>query len=412
MLHQTEYVNQGDNVIRTNFKARVLASGLLVATMLTVVGASTVVQASGATKKLSPYLIGVPMPITGAEAQAGTDIFHAELMAAQQINRHGGILGHQIKLLEQDDACDAGTAVNAANLLVSKGVQAIVGGYCSGATLPAEPIISRAGIPYVMPSANNPELTTGGYKNVFLVDPSGAGDASEAAKFFKQQGISKVFIIDDQSSFGVAIANGAAKSVTASGGTVVSGGVQSIPATSNDFSAVISQIKSSGATGIYWSGYFAQAAQFATQLNAAGVIGPNGTAKLAVADGSVDATYLSGAGAAANGTYATIAALASGVGNVLNSRADRLFSVAYHKQFRAAPGPYSAFGYDAINALVLAATHVKSIKPARVIAGLRVLHFNGLTGKVSFDRSGNRLGAVIDLLKVVNGKYTLATPQP
>lgn len=381
--------------------------------MLTVVtGAATGGPASAAAKKLPPYVVGVPMPMTGAEAQAGTQIFNAEKMAAALVNKHGGVLGHQIKLIEQDDACDAGTAVNAANLLVSKGVQAIVGGYCSGATLPVEPIIARAGIPYVMPAANSPELTTGGYHNVFLIDPSGSGDGAEAAKFFKQQNISKVFIIDDQSSFGVAIADAAAKDVAAAGGTVVAGGVQSIPATSNDFSAVISQIKSSGATGIYWSGYFSQAAQFATQLNAAGLIGPSGTAKLVVADGSVDATYISGAGAAANGTYATIAALASGVGNVLSSKADRAFNLAYRKQFKSAPGPYSAFGYDAINALVLAAKHVKSIKPARVIAGLRVLHFNGLTGKVSFDKTGNRAGAVMDLLEVLNGKYTLAKPQP
>ena len=398
---------------KTNFKARVLTSGLLVATMFTVVaGATAGGPASATTAKLSPYLVGVPMPMTGAEAQAGTQIFRAELMAAQQVNRNGGLFGHPIKLLEQDDACDAGTAVNAANLLVSKGVKAIVGGYCSGATLPAEPIIARAGIPYVMPAANSPELTTGGYHNVFLVDPSGAGDGSEAAAFFKQQAITKVFIIDDQSSFGVAIANAAAKDVHADGGTVVAGGVQSIPATSNDFSAVISQIKSSGAKGIYWSGYFAQAAQFATQLNAANVIGPHGRDKLVVADGSVDATYISGAGAAANGTYATIAALASGVGNVLNSTADRAFNLAYQRQFHSAPGPYSTFGYDAIMALVLAARHVKSLVPSRVIAGLRVLHFIGLTGRVSFDRTGNRLGAVMDLLEVVNGKYQLAVPQP
>lgn len=397
---------------RNSFRARILTSGLLVVGMLTVVtSVSSSVAASGASK-LKPYLVGVPMPMTGAEAQAGTQIFRAELMAAQQINKNGGVLGHKIKLIEQDDACDAGTAVNAANLLVSKGVKAEVGGYCSGATLPAEPIISRAGIPYVMPAANSPQLTVGGYKNVFLIDPSGAGDGSEAAAFFHQQAISKVFIIDDQSSFGVAIANAAASDITAKGGTVVAGGVQSIPATSNDFSAVISQIKSSGATGIYWSGYFSQAAQFATQLNAAGVIGTNGTAKFVVADGSVDATYLSGAGAAANGTYATIAALASGVGNVLGSKADRAFNAAYRKEFKSAPGPYSAFGYDAIKALVLAARHVKSIAPARVIAGLHALKFTGLTGKVSFDKTGNRLGAIMDMLEVVNGKYVLASPQP
>jgi branched-chain amino acid transport system substrate-binding protein len=255
-------------------------------------------------------------------------------------------------------------------------------------------------------------LTTGGYKNVFLIDPSGSGDAAEAAAFFKQQSIKKVFVIDDQSAFGVAIADDAATDIAADGGTVVGGGVQSIPSTSTDFSAVISQIQSAGATGIYWTGYFSQAAQFVTQLNAAGVIGTNGTAKFVGADSSVDATYISGAGAAANGTYATIAALASGVGNVLSSKADKAFDAAYQKEFHSAPGPYSAFGYDAITALDLAATHAKSIVPSHVMKALRQLKFNGLTGAISFDKTGNRLGAVMDLLEVVNGQYALASPQP
>ena len=398
---------------RSSHKARILTAGLLVASMATVVaGVSGGGLASAAKKTPSPYLVGVPMPMTGAEAQAGTQIYDAELMAAQAINKAGGVLGHKIKLMEQDDACDAGTAVNAANLLVSKGVKAEVGGYCSGATLPAEPIISKAGIPYIMPAANSPQLTIGGYKNVFLIDPSGAGDATEAAAFFKQQKETKIFIIDDQSAFGVAIADAAATDIAGDGGTVVSGGVQSIPATSNDFSAVISQIQSSGATGIYWTGYFAQAAQFATQLNAAGLIGASGKTTFVVADASVDPTYISGAAAAANGTYATIAALASGVGNVLGTAADRKFDAAFKKEFHAATGPYSAFGYDAITALDLAATHVKSIVPARVIAALRTLKFSGLTGAVSFDKLGNRQGATMDLLEVVNGAYALASPQP
>jgi branched-chain amino acid transport system substrate-binding protein len=263
-----------------------------------------------------------------------------------------------------------------------------------------------------MPAANSPELTTGGYTNVFLIDPSGTGDATEAAAFFKQQNETKIFIIDDQSAFGVAIADAAATDIAGDGGTVVSGGVQSIPSTSNDFSAVISQIQSSGATGIYWTGYFAQAAQFATQLNAAGLIGTGGKTTFVVADASVDPTYISGAGAAANGTYATIAALASGVGNVLGTAADRKFAAAFKKEFHAATGPYSAFGYDAITALDLAAKHVKSIAPARVIAALRTLKFNGLTGAVSFDKQGNRQGATMDLLEVVSGAYALASPQP
>ena len=83
--------------------------------------------ASAASRVPSPYLVGVSEPVTGAEAQAGTEIYDGELLAADNINAAGGVLGHKLALREEDDACDPQTSVNAANKLVSLGVQAMVG---------------------------------------------------------------------------------------------------------------------------------------------------------------------------------------------------------------------------------------------------------------------------------------------
>lgn len=83
---------------RNSFKARILTSGVVIAGMLTVATGATVGGAASASAKSSPYLIGVPMPMTGAEAQAGTQIFNAESLAAQQINKKGGVLGHRTEV--------------------------------------------------------------------------------------------------------------------------------------------------------------------------------------------------------------------------------------------------------------------------------------------------------------------------
>lgn len=263
-------------------------------------------SASAAAKAGSAsYVVGVSEPMTGAEAEAGTEIYDGELLAATKINASGGVLGHKIVLKEEDDACDPQTSVNAANKLVSLGVQAMVGGYCSSAAQPAEAIYARAGIPNIQAAANSGTLTQGGYHNVFLIDPGGSLQAEEAAAFFtKVLHTKKLLIADDQSTYAVNVAQLTQKDLAHSSTSVLP--VQAVPNTDQDFSAVINTVRSDKATAVYWTGYFAQAAEFVRQLRTAGLSIP-----FVTADGSVDPTFIKDAGADAAGTYATISVLSS-----------------------------------------------------------------------------------------------------
>lgn len=358
--------------------------------------------ASGA-PSAGTYLVGVPEPMTGAEAQSGTEIYNAIKLAADQINAAGGVLGHQIVLNEQDDACDPQTSVNAANKLVSLGVQAVVGGYCSSAALPAEPIYARAGIPNLQAAANASTLTQHGYSDVFLLDPNGALQAQEASSFFLNVlHAKKILIADDQSAYAVNVAQLAQQDITKAGGTVLP--VQAVPASTQDFTPVITTLRSDGADAVYWTGYYAQAALFVRQLRGAGL-----TIPFVTADGSVDPAFIKDAGAAnANGSYATIATTTQ----FLTGSAAQTFDQAYQSAYGSAPGPYSAYGYDAMEALANAAKAANSLAPAQVIAALRTISFDGLTGPVSFASDGTRVGAHFVVLEVVNGQYQLAPTQP
>jgi len=362
--------------------------------------ASAIVPAGAATS--ASYLVGVSEPVTGAEAQAGTEIYDGELLAAEAVNAAGGVLGHQVVLKEQDDACDPQTSVNAANKLVSEGVQAMVGGYCSSAAQPAESVYARAGIPNVESAANSSTLTAGGYHDVFLIDPGGPLQAAEAVGLFSKILKTKTLLIaDDQSTYAVNVAQLTAKGLAKSSTKVLP--VQAVPNTDQDFSAVINTLRADKATAVYWTGYFAQAAEFVRQLRTDGIMIP-----FATADGSVDPTFIKDAGADANGTYATISVLSS----FLTGAAAQAFDKAYVAKFHAQPGPYSAYGYDGIYALVNAAKAAGSLAPAKVVAALHKLRFAGLTGEVSFAPDGSRLGAHFVVLKVVGGQYKLAPQQP
>lgn len=377
------------------------ALGLLIAAC-----GGTASSPKSSTPSSGSYLVGVPMPETGPNAEAGTQIFDGEELAVRQINKAGGVLGHKIVLSEEDDACSPDTAVTAATDLVSQGVQAIVGQYCSSAAQPAEPIFAHAnhgqGIPNIQPSANSTSLLQGGYHNVFLMDPDGSLQAQEAIGWFsKVLKTKRVLIADDESTYSVNIANLTAAGLKGTGVTVLP--IQAIPDTTTDFSSVIASIQSQHATAVYWTGYFAQAALFVRQLRQAGLNIPFTTA-----DGSVDPTYISDAGSYANGTYATIATTTQ----FLKGSAAGAFDKDYVAAFNSQPGPYSAYGYDGIYALAKAATAAHSLNPVKVIDALHHLKFQGLTGPVSFAANGARIGAHFVVLEVVNGQYQLAPNQP
>ncbi|HTV11600.1 MAG TPA: branched-chain amino acid ABC transporter substrate-binding protein [Acidimicrobiales bacterium] len=350
----------------------------------------------------STYLVGVSEPMTGAEAQAGTEIWDGEVLAANAINAAGGVLGHKIVLKEEDDACDPQTSENAANKLVSLGVQAMVGGYCSSAAQPAEPIYARAGIPNIQVAANSSTLTEAGYHDVFLIDPGGGLQAEEAAGFFtKVLKVKSLLIADDQSTYAVNVAQLTQKDLAGSSVKVFA--IEAVPDTDQDFSALINTIRADKAGAVYWTGYFAQAAEFVRQLRTDGLEMP-----FVTADGSVDPTFVKDAGADSNGTYATIAVL---TGFLTGTQANA-FDKSYKAQFHSQPGPYSAYGYDGMYALADAAKAAGSLSPGKVIAALHKLKFHGLTGEVSFAPDGSRLGAHFVVLEVKNGQYELAPVQP
>ncbi|MGH3025977.1 MAG: ABC transporter substrate-binding protein, partial [Gaiellaceae bacterium] len=50
-------------------------------------------------------VIGVPVPLSGDYASAGTDILHGAVLSAKKINAAGGVNGKKIKIVQQDDAC-------------------------------------------------------------------------------------------------------------------------------------------------------------------------------------------------------------------------------------------------------------------------------------------------------------------
>lgn len=361
-----------------------------VATMAMLVG-----MAPGAAWSASGTIkIGVPVPLSGSYANAGTDILDGAKLIAAKINAAGGVLGKQIELVPEDDACDAQTAVQAAQKLVDAGVAAIAGGYCSGAALPELSTFHRAGLPYVLDASTNPRLTEMGYDDVFRTIGRDDEQGPFAANFMKNFLHAKnAAVIDDNTTYAKGLAQSTVKFLKQDGVDVVY--ANAITPGQMDYSPTLTRVAALKPDVIYYTGYFSEAGLMVKEARQLGL-----KITLMGGDGTNDPTLMKTAGPAADGMIITTAPLAQ----FLSGATD--FVDAYTKAYGNGPGPYSVYEYDAVGITAKAIADAKSDKPADIIAALhKITDYKGVTGTISFDKKGDRAHAVYITITVRNDKF-------
>jgi len=80
-----------------------------------------------------PILIGVETPLSGTFAPDGQLVLDGVELAVNYINSHGGVLGHPLKIVVEDEGSTTSSAVSAAEILVEQyHVQYMIGPFFSG----------------------------------------------------------------------------------------------------------------------------------------------------------------------------------------------------------------------------------------------------------------------------------------
>ncbi|GAB7022597.1 ABC transporter substrate-binding protein [Salidesulfovibrio brasiliensis] len=106
-----------------------------------------------------PILIGSIFAHTGKAAEENTPNYLMARMAAQSINKSGGVLGRRIRLIELDNQSSVLGARQAAVDAVNAGVVAVVGPSWSSHAMAMAPIFQKAGIPMVGATTTSPKVT-------------------------------------------------------------------------------------------------------------------------------------------------------------------------------------------------------------------------------------------------------------
>jgi branched-chain amino acid transport system substrate-binding protein len=343
--------------------------------------------------------VGEFASLTGKEATFGTSSHEGTLLAIEEINAAGGVLGKKIELLTEDDQSKAGEPANAVNKLISRdGVVAILGEVASSRSLEAAPICQQSKIPMISPASTNPTVTKEGdfiFRACFTDPFQGAALANFSTSELKATKVA--MLTDVKSDYSKGLAKCFKEKFLANGGTLVTeldynGG-------DKDFKAQLTTIKNSNPQAIFVPGYYTDVALIAIQAKQLGISAP-----LFGGDGWESSVLLDIGKDAMNGSYfSTHCAADQGTPKMT------AFVEAYKKRFAGkVPDAMAVLGYDSAMLLADAIKRAGTTESAALrtaIAGTK--DFDGVSGKFSLNADRDAVKALV-FIKIEDGKFRYA----
>lgn len=340
--------------------------------------------------------IGEYASLTGKEATFGQSSHEGTVLAIDEINSAGGVLGKKLELLTEDTQSKAGESATVVNKLIARdGVVAVLGEVASSRSLEAARICQEGKIPMVSPSSTNPKVTeTGDFIfRVCFIDPfQGTVVADFARKSLKAQ---KVAVFTDvKSDYSKGLAQFFKERFTGNGGTIVAeldynGG-------DKDFKAQLTSIKAANPDGVFIPGYYTDVALICIQARQIGLNVP-----LFGGDGWESEDLVKIGKEAVEGTYFSTH-YHPDVGTDLSRR----FVDNYKKRYGGkTPDALAAMGYDSAIVLVDAMKRAGSTDGQKVRDALAATkNFEAVTGRISINEKRDATKAAV-ILQVKNGKY-------
>jgi len=362
--------------------------------ILAVVGASALAigalvstSAQAASTSVSLVFQG---PLSGGEALAGQDELLGTLTALQMYNDSKPAV--KVTLVKADDQGDPSVAGPVSQgIATNKNVVGIIGSAYSGATIASFPAYKAAGIPMVSQSATrvtltDPKAADNGFPIFHRVVPPDSLQGTSLVKW-ATEGVSspKVYVLDDLQTYSTGLVQYMAPQLKAQGITPVAYSHQ--PKGTTDYTSEVSKIKSSGANVVIYAGYYPEAGALAKALKDGGYKGV-----LASGDGTVNAGFITGAGAAAaEGVRLTAPDLPFSL--VANAAQKAAYTKATGEAISKADShTYVVSSFDATNVFLTCIKAGKLTRPA-IQNCINQGSFDTMSGvKIKFSRYGDVVG--------------------
>ena len=336
--------------------------------------------------------VGEYASLTGKDATFGQSSHKGAVMAFEELNAAGGVLGKKLELISEDNQSKPGESATVAKKLIGREkVVALLGEVASTRSLEAAPNAQESRIPMIAPAATNPAVTeTGDYIfRVCFIDPF---QGTVMAKFAQDDlKVKNVAILTSVSNaYSVGLANFFRETFTKGGGTVAI--EQKYTEGDKDFRAQLTAIKAAGVEAVFVPGYYTEAALIARQARDLGIGVP-----IIGGDGWESEKLLEIGGDALNGCYySTHFSPENKEPNV--AEFVQKFKARWNNE---TPDAFAALGYDAAYVLVDAIKRAGSTEGPKLRDALaQTKNFVGATGITTIDENRNATkGATIIAIK-------------
>lgn len=328
-------------------------------------------------------VIGVVAALTGPSAVYGVPMRDGIQLALEEHGEgRGAIAGRKLRAVYLDDRSRSSEAVLVAQrLIVDERAVLLLGGVSSAGAIAIAPIVERAHVPLITPSATERGVTEHG-EHVFrvcFVDPF---QAEVMARFARQDlRLERVAVLRDlDSEYSSALARAFADAFTRRGGRITE--VAEFAHDGEDFGALLERVAAGGPEALYLPAYAADVEKIAraARARAAPLV-------LLGADGFDTARLIEAGGGLLDGSYFT----------THYSEGDprpevQRFARAFAAKLNERPSAHAALGYDAAALAIAAIERVGTADRGELRRALAsTSRFQGLTGDISFDPARNAI---------------------
>jgi branched-chain amino acid transport system substrate-binding protein len=349
----------------------------------------------GAGGDSGPIVIGYYGDLSGRTSNFGQSTKNGVEMAADEINKAGGINGRQVTILSEDDEGRPEKAATVVTKLIDQDrVVALLGEVASGNSLAAAPKAQASKVPMISPSSTNPAVTqVGDYIfRVCFIDPfQGDVMAKFAANTLKAK--TAAIMLDFNSPYSRGLTEFFEASFKKLGGQILD--KQAYTQGDRDYKGQLTAIRSKNPDVIYIPGYYGEVGVIAKQAKQLGIQAP-----MLGGDGWDSTQLWDLGGDSLNGSY---------ISNHYSvddpSPAIQKFVADYKARFGNVPDALAALGYDAMKVLadgIKRAGTTKEPELRDAIAATK--NFPGVTGNITLDENRNAVKPAV-VLKLENRKY-------
>jgi len=343
--------------------------------------------------------IGEYASLTGKEAAYGDTSHKGIVLAIEELNARGGVLGKKLDLLTEDNQSKQGEAATAVKKLISRDkVVAILGEVASIRSLEAAPVIQNAKLPMISSASVNSKVTEVGdyiFRVCFVDSFEGKVLAKFAAGHLKARRVA--ILTSSSNAYSVGMSRVFKESFLADGGAIAAEPKYSEG--DKDFRAQLTAVKNAGADAIFASGYYTEAALICKQARELGLNIP-----IFGGDGWDAPPLIEIGGAAMEGTY-----LCAHYSPENPSPEVQSFNQRYSARWGSLPDAWSALGYDSAMVLADAITRAGAAEPKKIRDALAATkNFPAVTGNITIDAKRNASKSAV-ILTIKDGKYQFVT---